>query len=267
MDVFARNHPVIFGFILTVAWVVLLLVFMGIASSAFHKPYGDAKTGTIGRLAVTACVLLLAWRLNWLEASGITRLGNWQVWLLAGIGLVYFASASLYSFYGKVAFDFSSLLRLSDSRTIITTQFVVGVSEEILFRGLVLYALTRVWGNTAQGIIGGVILTSLLFAALHLTQVFTQGISPSSALLLTLETTILSIWWAALVVLGGSIWPAVILHFVVNAVVALQGLSVPMVEPGILAYRRIFWFSIPLGVLGIGLLVLSVLHPVFPKAP
>ena len=100
----------------------------------------------------------------------------------------------------------------------------------------------------------GVLLTSLLFAVVHMTQVFTHGVNLSSALLLTLETWIISIWWATLVLLGGSIWPAVILHFVVNAAVAVQGLTVPMIKPDILAYGRILLFSIPLGILGIWLL-------------
>ena len=252
---------------LTIVWFVLVVVFTGIASSAFRKPYGHAATGTMGRLAVTACVLLLVWRLGWLEASGVARLGSWQVWLLALGGMIYFASASLFAFYGKVAFDFSSLIRLSASRTTVLTHFAAGLSEEILFRGVVLYGLARVWGNTRPGMIGSVILTSLLFAVLHITQVFTYGVSLSSALLLTLETCIISIWWGALVLLGGSIWPAVMLHFVVNAVVAVQGLAVPMVEPDILTYRQLLWFSIPLGVLGIGLLVQAAPHPIVPEVP
>lgn len=88
---------------------------------------------------------------------------------------------------------------------------------------------------------------------LHLTQVFTHGVSPLSAVYLTLETCFVSIWWGALVLWGGSIWPAVMLHFVVNALVAVQGLSFAMVDPEIVAYRQILWFSIPLGVLGIWL--------------
>ena len=255
---FTTNQPVLFVFCATIAWFVLVMVFTGIASSALRKPFGEATTGTIGRLAVTACTLWLVWRLGWLEASGVARLGSGLVWLLALGGLIYFACASLYAFYGKVAFDFSSLIRLPAARTTVLTQFVVGLSEEILFRGLVLYALTRVWGNTRVGLIGSVLLTSLLFAVLHITQVFSHGVSPASALLLTLETLIISIWWGALVLLGGSIWPAVMLHFVVNAVVAVQGLTVPMVEPNILAYKRLLWFSIVLGVLGIGLLVQAV---------
>jgi membrane protease YdiL (CAAX protease family) len=261
----ARRHPVGFVLVLTIVWVVLLLVFMIIASTVFHKPYGDAMTVSIGRLAVTACVLLLAWRLDWLKASGISRLGSWQVWLLALGGLVYFASASLYSFYGRIAFDFSSLLRLSDARTVVSTHFMAGLSEEILFRGLVLYALIRVWGNTTQGILGSVLLASALFAFVHITQVFTHGTSLSSALLLVIQAFVISTWWGALVAMGGSIWPAVMLHFVVNAVVAVQGLTTPMVEPGILAYRQLLWFSLPLGVLAIGLLAKTALHPVAPE--
>lgn len=253
-----------FVFIVTIAWLMSLLAFTAIASIAFQKPYGDATTGTAGRLAVTACVLLLACRLGWLEASGVARLGRWQVWLFALAGMIYFAGAGLYSFYGRVAPDLSSLIHLSASRSAVLTQFIVGLSEEILFRGLVLFALIRVWGKTARGMIGSVVLTSLLFAVLHLTQVFSQGTSLAPALLLTLQACIISIWWGALVVWGGSIWPAVALHFASNAVVTVQGLTIPMIQPEILAYRRLLGFSVPLGVLAIGLLFRCGRHLIQP---
>jgi len=251
----ARNHPVAFVLTSAVTWSVLLLVLMGVASSALRMPYGDAAIGAIGRLAVTACVLILVWQLGWLKAAGITRLGRWQVWLLALGGLVYLAGAGLYSFYGQVAFDFSILTRLPRSRTALTTQFVVALGEEVLFRGLALCALCRAWGSTKPGTIGSVVVTALLFAALHLTQVFTFGADLPSVLILTLQTCVVAVWWGALVVAGGSIWPGVMLHFTVNAMVAVQGLAVPMVEPGILAYTRLLWFSLPLGALGILMLM------------
>ena len=264
---FATNRPVIFVLSSTIAWFGLLIVFTGIASSALGKPYGTGATATTGHLAVTACVLLLVWRLGWLEASGVGRLGSWQVWLIALGGMVYFAAASLYSFYGKMAFDFSSLIRLPASRTTVLTHFATALSEEILFRGLVLYVLARAWGNTKARMIGSVVLASVIFAALHITQVFAFGVSLSSALLLILETCVVSIWWGALVLWGRSIWPAVMLHFVVNTVVAVEGLTASMVEPDILAYSRVFWFCIPLGALGIGLLVLAAPDPIVPDAP
>jgi membrane protease YdiL (CAAX protease family) len=262
-----RQYPVGYVLILTILWVVLLLVFMIFASTVFHKPYGDAMMVSIGRLAVTACVLCLAWRLDWLEASGISKSGSWQIWLLTLGGLVYFASASLYSFYGSITFDFSSLLRLPDARAVVITHFTAGLSEEILFRGLLLYALMRVWGSTTRGIFGSVLLSSALFALVHLTQVFTHGVSLASALFLVFQVFVISFWWGALVVMGGSIWPAVIFHFVVNAVVAVQGLTTPIMEPGILAYSQHLWFSLPLGVAAIGLLVKTTPHLVVPEVP
>ena len=189
----ATNHPFRFVFGLMIVWFLFVIVFTGLASSALRKPYGDAITATIGRLVVTICLLLLVWRLGRLKASGITRLGPWLVWLFALGGMIYFASASLYSFYDKLAFDFPGLIRLPAARTTVLMHFVAGLSEEILFRGVLLYALIRVWGHTKQGMIGCVLLTSLLFAVVHITQVFTHRVTLSAALLLTLETWIISI--------------------------------------------------------------------------
>lgn len=103
------------------------------------------------RLVVTVCVLLLVWHLRWLQGSGIGRSGSRQAWLIAVAGLIYFAGASLYSLYGKAGFDFSSLIRLPAAPTTVLTQFTVGLSEEILFRGLILYGLVRVWGTHGAG--------------------------------------------------------------------------------------------------------------------
>ncbi len=239
----------------------------GIASSALHRPFGDAVTGTIGRLLVTVVVLLLIWRLDWLEASGVARLGRWQVWLLALGGMIYFSIASLYSYFGRLGFDFSALVRLPEARTIAMTQLMVSLCEEILFRGIVLYSLVRVWGKTRRGLIGSVVLTSLIFAALHMTNVFAQGISLSIALLLTLEGCLIAIWWGALVLLGGSIWPAVLLHLVGNAILPLQALTTSMVGDELITTLRILCFSVPLGVLGILLLRKAAPHPVVPETP
>ena len=262
---FASRHPVMFVLSLAIAWLVLLLVFTGVAASALHRPYGDAVTGTIGRLTITAGILLLVCRLGWLEAAGIARLGRWWTWLLALGGMTYFTLASLNSYFGRIAFDFSSLILLPEARAIVMTQFGVSLCEEILFRGVVLYSLVRAWGNTRRGLIGSLLLTSLIFALLHMMNVFSYGIPLSSALLLTLETCLIAIWWGALVLVGKSIWPAILLHLVGNTVIPVQALTTPMVETEISAIIRILWFSIPLGMVGILLLMKAAPQPVVPE--
>lgn len=252
---FSMKQPIKFGLILTVVWMALGLVFSGIAASIFRRPYGDATTTIIGRLAVISCTVFLVWRLGWLDESGIARLGSWRVWLFTLGGLVYYAIVSLYAFYDNASFDFSILTRLPESRFIVLTQFVIAMSEEFLFRGLLLFVLVRVWGNTARGMIGSVVFTALLFAVLHVIQVFTNGLPSSAALYLVSATLVIAIWWGALVLMGGSIWPAVVLHFMGNTAVVVQGFVTPMIEPEFLAYKSLLWFSMVLGVIGIGLLV------------
>jgi uncharacterized protein len=253
LKTFAANQPVLFAICLTLIGFVLLLLMSGIAYTKLRQPYQDVAM-TMMRLALTAALLLLAWRMGWLGGTDITQLGRWQVWLLAGAGLLYFSCSALYAFYGKIAFDVSSLIHLPAARAVVYKQLAAGIYEEILFRGVILYVLVSAWGHTRLGIIGSVVLTAVLFALPHIIGMFT-GISRQSALLLVLEATIIAVWWGALVIWGGSIWPAVILHFVVNAMVEVQGINVTMVTPDTLAYQRLLGFSIPLGVAGIGLLV------------
>jgi CAAX protease family protein len=177
--------------------------------------------------------------------------------------MIYIAAISLYAFYGVVALDFSRLIQLPETREVVIGHLLASLSEEIMFRGLVLSALSRAWGKTNMGLVMSLVLTSLLFSSLHIVQVWTGGVSLSMALLLIVQAFIISFWWGVIVLFRGSIWPTVVLHFTGNAIVALQGLSVPVITPGILAYERILFLSIPLGALAIGLLTQVRRPPAF----
>jgi membrane protease YdiL (CAAX protease family) len=251
--ILAANHPALFAVGLTMVCFVFLFFLMGIAYSKLSKSHVDIAA-VIVRLIVTIGLLALLWRMDGLEEAGVTRPGRWQAWLLAAGGLLYVCGAGLYAFYNRVAFDVFGLVRLPAVRTIVLTNVVTVLHEEILFRGVVLTVLSRAWGQTRPGAIGSVALTAVLFALPHFVAVF-QGVSRPAALLLIAQAWVIAVWWGALVLWSGTFWPAVLLHFVPNVLVATQGLTVPMVTPDTLAYRRFLWFSVPLGVLGIVLLV------------
>jgi membrane protease YdiL (CAAX protease family) len=131
----------------------------------------------------------------------------------------------------------------------------------LTFRGLVLHSFVRAWARNGTGVVAGVLLTAVLFAAPDAIQVLTNDLSRSAALLLVLQTLVVAVCWGALVVVGRSIWPAVMLHFASNAVVAVQGLVTSVAGPGLLAYQRNLWLSIPLVVVGIGLLARAGQRP------
>lgn len=246
---FLTKHPVLSVISLAISWLVLIMIFAGIAASLLNKKFGDTSILFIGHLAGIICVFILIWRLGWLKGAGIIQSGTYQTWIIAIIGTVYFALASLYSFYGKLAFDFSNLFNLSSSGGKIAMQTVVCIDEEVLFRGAILYILIRSWGNTQKGIFGSVILMSAIFALFHIIWFISSGISLATVLLLA-EATIISIWWAAMVLKGGSIWPAFIAHFVVNTAVALQGVSGTIIQPDLQVYIKLLLFSLPLGIIG-----------------
>ena len=129
----------------------------------------------------------------------------------------------------------------------------------MLFRGTILYILVRSWGNTQKRKYGSVILMSTIFALFHLVWFISSAISLATAFLLA-EGIIISIWWAAMVLKGGSIWPAFLAHFVVNTVVALQGISGTIMQPDLQVYIKLLLFSLPLGIIGFWLISRSSDH-------
>jgi len=65
------------------------------------------------------------------------------------------------------------------------------------------------------------------------------------------------------VVVGRSIWPAVVLHLARQRRGRRPGLATSVAGPGLLAYQRNLWLSIPLGLVGIWLLA-RVVHRTAP---
>lgn len=255
MNVFALKHPVGFVLILSVATLIVLMLVTGFAYSQLQKSRANTVM-TAARAVLAALLLALLVRLGGLQPAGITRWGSWQVWLVALGSMLLFTGASLYAFYNKIAFNVSALAQSPEARTIAWTNLAVVLYEEFLYRGVILYVLTRAWGSTGPGRAGSVVLAAALFAVPHLTSLL-MGVSLRSILWLVAESFIIAVWWGALVLWGGSIWPAVVLHLVGNTLIAAQGLVTPVITPESLAYQRAFWFGLPLGVLGMLLLLLQ----------
>ena len=65
----------------------------------------------------------------------------------------------------------------------------------------------------------------------------------------------LGIWWGAIVVSRGSLWPVIILHAASNAAVAIHGLTYSFIEPATTGYLRANLFELPLIILGLWLLM------------
>ena len=93
---------------------------------------------------------------------------------------------------------------------ILTLNFFVGLSEELLFRGVVFGGFRQ-----RQPLISAIITSSMAFGTLHLLNAGV-GQSANDTLFQVFNATALGVLFCGLVLQGGSLWPAIILHMIWN---------------------------------------------------
>ncbi len=103
--------------------------------------------------------------------------------------------------------------------------FMVGISEEVMFRGVLFRALDK-----AMSIWPAIILTSVLFGAVHTLNVFITGELVTS-IVQSVAAGLSGIVFMAILICTGSIWPAIIYHFLWDCLIFLVGLSVAATNP------------------------------------
>jgi membrane protease YdiL (CAAX protease family) len=91
-------------------------------------------------------------------------------------------------------------------RGMIVVAFTAGICEELLFRGFVMWYFLAFWPGTRSGLILAIVASSILFGFGHIY----LGMRNVSG------TAIGGLFFAALVVLAGSLLPAMVLHAAVD---------------------------------------------------
>ena len=143
----ADNRPVVFVFSMLLMWVLLGVVLVFGSAAVLHVPFINVIPQTVGLLGAILILLAIVGK------DGLVTCDRDHLfWQLAGL-VDHFASACLYSYrlYGMVSSvksisTFGIFARSSVARSLLVRQGIVGFVEESLFRGIILYALVRVWG-------------------------------------------------------------------------------------------------------------------------
>jgi membrane protease YdiL (CAAX protease family) len=261
---FAARYPIGVGVIGAVALIVGLVVFTGVAMGLLPESEGQETVALmLARLATTLAVVALLWRLGWLRAAGVARVGTRQVWLVTLGATVYEILVALWAFFGSLRLDGVASF---DALALPAAALTAGIVEEVVFRGAILYAFVRVWGNTRRGLFQSALLSALLFGGLHAVNALFGKALPL-ALLQILNATLSAVLYAALVLKGGSVWPIVFWHAALNAVVNLQVAATPGFEETIPGNVMIVLFDLPLLAYGLLLLWRMPLRKVVPDVP
>lgn len=233
----ADNRPFTFTLLTLLIWVALAGLVNVLVVFLFKVLLDNPIVLQVGNLVAIGILLIITLRLGWFHKIGITNFGTPFTWLITLALAIYIVIVGFFSFFEDITFAFNSLYSTQEARTILLRSLLVGFVEETVFRGVLLYSLVRVWGKTRRGIIASVMVQAALFGGLHSLHVL-AGSTTSIAISNVLETFIFGILTGAVVILGGTLWPAILLHFVSNSFILIKGLSSPWVDPAFIGYLR-----------------------------
>lgn len=107
---------------------------------------------------------------------------------------------------------------------IVLNTFLVGVSEEVMFRGILFRAFEQ-----AMTIWPAILLTSFMFGAVHALNVFITG-DLGPAIMQSIAAGMSGLVFLAIVLRTGSIWTAIIYHFLWDCLLFLIGSAAPEVN-------------------------------------
>ena len=162
--------PMLLG---TVAVYLVIVQGVGLAlSSGQEFEYGvfptaesivRAVTIPVG-LSVVFGVVIVSW-LGWWNRvlHEPLRLGRWA-WIFPGLMIVSILVVTDYPLLGDVGLKMTS--------TLLVSSLLVGIGEELMFRGITLEAMRRV-GETTE--LRAALWTAVIFGGVHVTNIFTEG--------------------------------------------------------------------------------------------
>lgn len=97
----------------------------------------------------------------------------------------------------------------------VLTMFLIGWTEELIFRGVVMNLFLERFSKTKRGILASVILSSVLFGAVHLTNI-SSGVSLASASIQAVTAGLLGVILGAVYVRSGNLWLVIMYHALVD---------------------------------------------------
>jgi hypothetical protein len=243
---FCSEHPLSFALIIT----FLLLLFYILAAAA-GQIFGSSIVSrnlieAFGRLVGSLLFVALILRFGWQEQTGMTRLGGPTVWLLTAVVLIYEVVTYVYPYLDGV--DWVNV-NMADTTAVALNALMTGPLEEFPFRGLILYAFIRFWGDSKAGIWKAVLLSAVFFGASHLVHIL-FGRPVPRATLIAVIAGLGGIYYAAILLRWRTIWPAVALHSGLNTTATIVAFNTPDYTESVENLMLAIAFQIPLVILG-----------------
>lgn len=207
MTKFSNKHPILFSFIICAVTLVISTV-----TTWDDKPLmGWDKL--LGDTLITIFCLVVIKKIGIWDTAGFRKKGFGKG-LLLGIPFIIIGLAGAY--IGNIGVDFNKLQLISVSNAILFTfnYLMVGVNEEITLRSLVLNNLLRNNEKTHKGVLRAVIISALIFGAIHIPNMFFM--SPITVIVQAINAAAAGVLFAAIYIRSKNIWAGIVIHMLVD---------------------------------------------------
>lgn len=167
-------------------------------------------------LAVALLLLARTGRLDLLHRRGCGFLNG----MLVGMYPLFFIG---YTTVGTLAFGRpdTPLLPLPRILTFMLNMILVGVAEELVFRGIIAQTLLERYGTARAGVWKACLVSGVLFGAAHLSNLL--GSAPFGVLMQCVFAASLGVMLAAIYFRTGNLWVTVFLHSAMDIAAMLIG--------------------------------------------
>ena len=218
-------HPILYCILSEVLFLGSMVVFSLLATIVLAAAGADFDTmdgylfGSVQEavgLAVALLLLTRTGRLNLLRRRGCGFLNG----LLVGMYPLFFIG---YTAFGTLAFGRpdTPLLPLPRILTFMLNMILVGVAEELVFRGIIAQTLLERYGTARAGVWKACLVSGVLFGAAHLSNLL--GSAPFGVLMQCVFAGSLGVLFAAIYFRTGNLWVLVFLHGAQDAASLLAG--------------------------------------------
>ncbi|MFN8342204.1 MAG: type II CAAX endopeptidase family protein [Cyclobacteriaceae bacterium] len=189
---------------------LLYMLIMGISMFAAYHQFGGAY-GSLRMIQVLAipelllvvlCLVVISMKFNWRVHIFLDLNLKGLVWMLPVVLVLLYNGVVLIQQAGPELHQHSSQLLLVGFVTLL-----VGISEELMFRGIILRGLM---GNTSPR--WAVLISALAFSSLHAVNIF-AGLTVTATISQLAMTFVFGLYAATVSLKIRNLWPLIIFHW------------------------------------------------------
>ncbi len=199
MKTIAARVPLLFALVITLVAMLCLIWPLAITG------WSLTTQAIVGRVGICIFAILMLTLLSWWGESGFVRPKSWRT-------LLPYLPLFLLVIVSKISEITSLGIHVSDLNFILVGLFIYvagGFMEEAVFRGLVLRTLL------SQGLVRAAILSSMIFAAVHLLNL-AAGANLAATILQVIVAFLMGLAFVAPLAVTRNIWPLIFIHALSN---------------------------------------------------